>query len=533
MTQRNLRVLNAGASIVRGVALLTATIMTRPHPYSAAGDAGLDWFLMLGAAYILATALLDRYPTRLKIQTSILVSLDVFYITGLIWHTGGLTSEYYLLYYLPILNACMRLDFRQAILSSVLAAVCYGFVTVATGLDTAVVSTAGLQLATFAGSAAVLALFFGTVSALSASQRALTAKLEDAVGRLSILYRAARALHGNGSLQSALEATLDLALETGHAHAGYVALNDDTGDLRIECQRVAAGDDESTPIPEFDIHLAERCLVVRNPLMTDIGCSHRDGVRDAGAECCIVSVPLLRRDRALGALQLFGYPGDRREPRQIDLLSALAHEAAVAVENAHLKSQVLRLSVTDELTGLYHRSEFQRLLSEEVAGARVSGQSLCVILFDIDGMRRINVEHGPQAGDEVLVAFADMLRRMTRSSDIAARYGGDEFALFLPSGGIDAGRSVSSRLCEALAQRAFDFGNGEAHRFTSCAGVVVATEMPNRAAQVVGRADEALFEARQAGPGQIRFWEATVKRGIITHVRQIVDQVQHGPTQWR
>lgn len=533
MKERNLRNLDVAASVVRGAALLTATVMTRWSTSSASSSSGLDWFLILGAAYVLATALVGRYGRRVKVESSALVSLDVLYITGLIWHTGGLASEYHLLYYLPILNACMRLDFRQAVLTSVLAAACYALVAVAAGFDTAIVSSAGVQLATFAGSAGVLALFFGTVASMSNGQRALTAKLEDAVRRLSILYRAARAVQGNGGLENVLQATLDLALETVRAHAGYVALSDDTGELQVQFRRVTADDAASCPVPEFDLRLAQRCLVVHHPVITDLEGAHRDRMLGAGAESCVVSVPLLRRDRALGALQLFGQPSDLCDPRQVDLLNALAHEATFAIDNAHLESQVRRLSITDELTGLYHRSEFQRLLSEEVERARVSGQPLCVILFDIDGMRRINFEHGHPAGDEVLLAFADMLRRMTRSGDIVARYGGDEFALLLPGAGVDGGRAVSSRLCEALAQRAFDFGNGEAHCFTLCAGAVVVSEMPNKAAQVMGRADEALFEARQAGPGHVRFWEATVKRGVINHMQQIVAQVQNESTQWR
>ena len=532
MKERSLHGLDVVAAVVRGAALLTATVMTRSDAASAASPS-LDWFLILGAGYVLGTALVGRYGSRLRVESSALVSLDVLYITGLIWHTGGLASDYHLLYYLPILNACMRLDFRQAILSSVLAAACYALVTVAAGFDTAVVSSAGVQLATFAGSAGVLALFFGTVAVISNSQRALTARLEDAVQRLSILLRAARAVQGNGGLKNVLEATLDLALETVHARAGYVALSDDVGELRVELRRATPDDETSCLAPEFDLRLAQRCLVVRHPMITDMEGSHPGQTGDHGAECCVVSVPLLRRDRALGALQLFGHPSELCEPRQVDLLTAIAHEAAVAIENAHLHSEVRRLSVTDELTGLYQRSEFQRLLSEEVEGARTSGKSLCVMLFDIDGMRRINLEHGQQAGDEVLLAFADMLRRMTRSGDTVARYGGDEFAVLLPGAGIDAGRAVSSRLCEALAQRAFDFGNGEAHRFTLCAGAVVVSEMPSKAAQVVGRADEALFEAREAGPGQVRFWEATVKRGVISHMQQIVAQVQNDSTQWR
>jgi len=534
MKDRNIQALNRAAVGVRAVVLLTATIMTRVQDHHPAlPSTGLDLFLVFGAFYILVTALIDRLAPRWRLDATALVSLDVFYITGLVWHTGGFASEYYLLYYLPILNASMRLDFRQAILSSLLAALCYTLVTVAAGLGSTIVSSAALQLATFGGSAAVLALFFGSMAALSNRQRELTAKLQDAVERLSALYRVARAVHARDSLQNVVDTTLELAMELAGAPVGYVALSNDAGELLVKSSRAAPGEQEICERPGFDRHLAEHCLVIRGPVATDAGGSHPDLPRQSAAGRCVVSVPLIYGECAYGALQLLHRSGELCDQRAVELLVALAQEASVAIENARLLTEVHRLSVTDELTGLYHRSEFRRLLTAEVERARTSRESLAVMLFDVDGMREINSQHGHPAGDEVLLAFADMLRRLIRSQDIAARYSGDEFAVLLPGSGLDAARAVSTRLCQAMVHHQFHFGGEDAHHFTLCAGAVVVGEMPNSAEQLIGRADEALFEARQAGPGQIRFWEAHVKRGIVTHVRQIVEQVQRSSEQWR
>jgi diguanylate cyclase (GGDEF)-like protein len=534
MNDRRVLALNRAAAAVRAVVLLTATIMTRMQDHHlAASSSPVDLFLVCGAFYVLLTAVVDRLAPRWRLDTAALVSLDVVYITGLVWRTGGLASEFYLLYYLPILNASMRLDFRQAILSSLLAGLCYTLVTVAAGLDSTIVSSAALQLATFGGSAAVLALFFGSMAALSHSQRDLTAKLQDAVERLSALYRVARAVHARDSLQNVVDTALELAMELAGAPVGYVALSNDAGELLVKSSRAAPDEQEMCERPGFDRHLAEHCLVVRGPVVTDVGGSHPHLPCESAAGRCVVSVPLIYGDCAYGALQLFRRPGDLCDQRAVELLAALAQEASVAIENARLLTEVHRLSVTDELTGLYHRSEFLRLLAAEVERARSSREPLTVLLFDVDGMREINSQHGYAAGDEVLLAFADLLRRLIRAQDIAARYGADEFAVLLPGGGIDAARAVSTRLCQAMAHRQFHFGGEQVHHFTLCAGAVVVGEMPNSAEQLIGRADEALFEARQAGPGQIRFWEATVKRGIVTQVRQIVEQVQHSSEQWR
>jgi len=534
MKDRNAQALNTAAAVVRGVVLLTATVMTRVRLSAGAPNLELDLFLAGGALYVLSTLIVERFVPRHRPDTSALIALDLFYITGLVWHTGGLASEYYLLYYLPILHASMRLDFRQAIMSSVLAGLCYAMVTVAGGLGTRVVSSAAAQLATFGGSAMVLALFFGSMSAVSRSQRELTQKLERAVERLSALYRVARAVHGKDSLLSVVDTTLELALEMVGASFGYLALGNGAGELTVKSHR-AVGAANAAESPAFDRHLAEHCLVQRTPATTDVRGEHPELARDSYARCCAVSVPLLCGEHAFGALQLFKPTGEICDERELDLLVALCQEASVAIENARLLTEVHRLSVSDELTGLYHRTEFRRLLAAEVESARIRGGSVTVLLFDIDGMRRINAEHGHQAGDEVLLGFADMMRRMIRAQDIAARYGADEFAVLLPGGGIDAARAVLGRLCEAVANHPFHFeGQADAHHFALCAGAVVAAEMPSNAEQLIGRADEALFEAKQAGPGQSRFWEATVKRGIVTQVRQIVEHVQHATDEgWR
>jgi diguanylate cyclase (GGDEF)-like protein len=526
MRDGNAQALNTAAAFVRAVVLLTATVMTRVRLSAGAPTLALDLFLAGGAAYVILTLIVERYAPRRRPDTSALIALDVFYITGLLWHTGGLASEYYLLYYLPILHASMRLDFRQAVMSSLLAGLCYAMVTVAGGLGTRVISSAAAQLATFGASAMVLALFFGSMSAVSRSQRELTRRLERAVDRLSALYRAARAVHGKDSLQSVVDSTLELAMELVGASFGYIALGDGAGELAVKSSR-PAGAANAPDSPAFDRRLAEHCMVQRTPVTTDAQGKHPDVARAAHARCCAVSVPLVCGEHAFGALQLFKPRGEICGEREIDLLLALCQEASVAIENARLLTEVHRLSVTDELTGLYHRSEFRRLLAAEVENARIHGGSVAVLLFDIDGMRRINAEHGYTAGDEVLLGFADMTRRLIRSRDVAARYGADEFAVLLPGGGIDGARAVLRRLTEAVATHAFHFeGESEARHFAICAGAVVAAEMPSDPEQLIGRADEALFEAKQAGPGKTRFWEATVKRGIVTQVRQIVEHAQ-------
>ena len=142
----------------------------------------------------------------------------------------------------------------------------------------------------------------------------------------------------------------------------------------------------------------------------------------------MAAAPLRYRNRVVGALAVMGRrPFDRR---QLELLGALADQAALAIENARLFEQVTALSLMDPLTGLANRRQLDRDLAREFAAA-VRGRKLVCVLFDIDRFKEYNDKHGHLAGDEALRLFARALTSETRAMNLAVRYGGDEFLVLL------------------------------------------------------------------------------------------------------
>ena len=105
----------------------------------------------------------------------------------------------------------------------------------------------------------------------------------------------------------------------------------------------------------------------------------------------------------------------------------LSSQAAIALENARLHDIVQWQAITDELTGLVNRRRFLDALRSEITRGQRLGGRLSVVLADLDGFKLVNDRFGHHAGDEVLIAFADLIKAHGQDVDVAARLGGEEF----------------------------------------------------------------------------------------------------------
>ena len=131
--------------------------------------------------------------------------------------------------------------------------------------------------------------------------------------------------------------------------------------------------------------------------------------------------------------------------------SSLASHAAIALENARLRRIVERQALVDGLTGIANRRQCEDALTSEIARAERLGSTLTLVLADLDDFKAVNDAHGHAVGDDVLRKFSRLLRSTARDSDLAGRWGGEEFLLLLPGADAPGGAQLAERVREAFA----------------------------------------------------------------------------------
>jgi len=167
------------------------------------------------------------------------------------------------------------------------------------------------------------------------------------------------------------------------------------------------------------------------------------------------------------------------------------------------------IAITDELSGLASRRYFETRLSEEWVRRERYGGALAVAAFDLDHFKGVNDSLGHGAGDRAIRRFGEILRSVIRSSDLACRYGGEEFAVLFPETGATAAHPIAERIRSTLAEEPFEFER-RSFRVTVSAGVADATLALDRE-DLLHRADKALYRAKADGRNRVMI--ATVENG--------------------
>jgi diguanylate cyclase (GGDEF)-like protein len=183
-------------------------------------------------------------------------------------------------------------------------------------------------------------------------------------------------------------------------------------------------------------------------------------------------------------------------------IGLVAYVAAVISREQRRSSEAaLALSRYDALTGLYSRATFERALEHEVLRAGRSGRGFALLLLDLDALKPVNDRYGHDAGDRLLRAIGDVMRGAVRATDLAARLGGDEFVVILPETELSGALLVAEKLRQDIGRLTLPT-NGMMVSSSVSIGVVGFPDDGRAAAELLRRADQAMYQAKRAGKDQ-------------------------------
>jgi len=214
-------------------------------------------------------------------------------------------------------------------------------------------------------------------------------------------------------------------------------------------------------------------------------------------------VPLVSKGKSIGVLMLNHAEPNAFEPELLPTMRVLASYLAIAIENAEMFGFVKSLAEKDSLTLLYNHGAFHEKLAIELERANRYGRPMAVIMLDLDRFKEINDRYGHTMGDRVLVLVAGALGAHLRKTDIAARYGGDEFALILPETDLSSATVIAERISEGISNVRLDVGGEDVISFTASVGYAAcAPDSPGRG-QILDTADRLMYDSKRRGSGGV------------------------------
>jgi diguanylate cyclase (GGDEF)-like protein/putative nucleotidyltransferase with HDIG domain len=210
--------------------------------------------------------------------------------------------------------------------------------------------------------------------------------------------------------------------------------------------------------------------------------------------------PIICKQRLVAILALSKKQGHAHYTRDdVDLVSMLAKESAVAIENAQIYAHAREQADVDGLTGLYNHRSFQDSYNQEIENSAISGNDFSVLFIDLDFFKTYNDIYGHGMGDEILREVGRIIKGSIRDTDIGGRYGGDEFAIILKQAKADDAKIVGERIRSKMESTMDDKG------ITLTCSIGIACWRIDGVSRdsIIKAADKAVYAAKQAGRNRV------------------------------
>lgn len=240
----------------------------------------------------------------------------------------------------------------------------------------------------------------------------------------------------------------------------------------------------------------------------DLCCTHTREMEGRISLC----VPMVAQNDTLGLLYLEAPVVDSMTLERIRSLAQVVSERiGMTVANLRLRDSLRQQSIRDTLTQLYNRRYLEETVQRELAAAQRAGSGVAVLMIDVDHFKQFNDRHGHEAGDQALRALARQLEKSCRQSDIACRYGGEEFTLVLIHVTPEQAQARAQELCDRVRTQELHLHGQPLGRITISIGVALFPQHGEDLQALKESADRALYRAKHAGRDRVLMSEAAAQ----------------------
>ena len=355
-----------------------------------------------------------------------------------------------------------------------------------------------------------LVSLFADQAAIAVENVRLLEETSQHAERLAMLNRIGVAITNGLDMETVLRTLLEQCQMVATVDCFYVSLYDQTNELvtipfYYENGQFSSGqsrDIQQNPGLTGEVIRSRQTLYLDDAFDSEYPTPTRM-LRVGGKEArSYIGLPLILRDKVIGVLSIQSYKPDAYTGQQIQIMEMIAIQAAIAIENARLYSEVQRLSIVDELTGVYNYRGLLELGSREVERARRFRRPLSAFFFDIDNFRDFNNKYSHAIGNLVLRAVAQRSRTIVRAVDLVARYGGEEFVILLPEVSLSAASQIAERLRVDIERHRVNTNRGELGVTVSIGVAELGDGVINLAA-LMDRANQAEHTAKETGKNRV------------------------------
>ncbi len=333
-------------------------------------------------------------------------------------------------------------------------------------------------------------------------------ELQKMLYNISILYNISQAVNFIDDLKRLLQVILSKALNTLDAEKGSLMLYDySTNSLQVkvvyglsdkitedninngflECSKIKAGEG-----------IAGTVFLEKRAIITNLGANDPRYINKSSLSSTksLLCVPLIAKGEAIGVINITNKNGNKLfNQKDLDFMSSLANQAAIAIDNAKL----YELATKDGLTKLYMYRHFYTLLENEIRRCSRYKHNSSLLMIDIDNFKSINDIYGHLSGDQILREISSQIRDTVRKIDIPARYGGEEFAVILPETTKEDAVIIANRIRRNIEALNIKVLNTKEIKVTISLGIAQYDFKSLDPKYIIEMADKALYNSKNNG----------------------------------